>query len=220
MTVTPLHPAQTVERHAGEVLDVAAAWCGPRKAPPRSGRPKSVTRAGDFEIAAVVADLAHQRERALPAPAVHLHLNLGRWRPSRLQPASPVGQLADARLQRGVHVVDDVGVQADARHQQEMARNAPAVAGHVAHRNAPRVGSPPAARRRAPDGCPASSPWPARWRCRPGRMASGTSEWTMPSATSLMVPSPPAARIRSAPRAMCSARDGAGRARTRGGAPP
>ena len=33
----------------------------------------------------------------------------------------------------------------------------------------------------------------------PGMMPTGTQEWTMPLTTSLMVPSPPAARIKSAP---------------------
>ncbi len=33
-----------------------------------------------------------------------------------------------------------------------------------------------------------------------GRMPKGTSEWTIPLTASLMVPSPPATRIRSAPR--------------------
>jgi len=42
-----------------------------------------------------------------------------------------------------------------------------------------------------------------------GDNGRGTAECNMPSAASLMVPSPPAATIRSAPRPMCSRANGA-----------
>ena len=71
--------------------------------------------------------------------AADLHVKLRQAAAQQAQAGHPVGELAGARLERAVYVVDDVGVQADAGHEQEMPRNAAAVARQMAHGNAPRA---------------------------------------------------------------------------------
>jgi len=65
-------------------------------------------------------------------------VDLGQAAAQQAPASHPVGELADAVLERRVHVVDDVGIEPYARHKQEVARDTATIAGHMTHRNAPR----------------------------------------------------------------------------------
>ena len=72
------------------------------------------------------------------AAAVDLHADLGQAPAQQAPAGNPIGEFADAILQSPVHVVDDVGIQTDTCHEQEMPRYAPAIARHMTHGDATR----------------------------------------------------------------------------------
>ena len=160
---------------------------------------------GDREIAAVIPDLADQRERAAARLAVDLDVELGEPLSEQAPAGQPVGQLARSAL----------SMPAFTRYTMWASRPIPAisrkcretraaVAGHVAQRNAARPQVVEALRRRARDSCPSLVSTASTLAVPPGSTASGIAECAMPSAISLIVPSPPAATTSSAPRAICS----------------
>ena len=91
--------------------------------------------AGDLEIAAVVADFADQGKRTAVRHAIGLNRELRQPAPQHAPAGQPVCQLADARLQRCTDLVDDLGVQADARHQQKMPGGGAGLRIHLPDRN-------------------------------------------------------------------------------------
>ncbi len=117
----------------------------------------------------------------------------------------PVGEFADAGFDSSTHVVNDVGVEADACHQHEVAIHPPAIANQATHRDALRAAFFQEFPRHAPGGRAGGFISMASTLAVPaGRIARGTRLCTIPSTTSLMVPSPPAATIKLAPASMCS----------------
>ena len=122
--------------------------------------------------------------------------------PDQFHRRGPVGHLSHFALERRAEVIDDPRIQADAGHQQKMARRGRrrSCAGGPLRSSA--RGNSASSARPSPGWCSCPSRWPARWQCRRAECRAARRECTMPSITSLMVPSPPAATTRPAPSAM------------------
>jgi hypothetical protein len=78
--------------------------------------------AGDFEIAAIVADAADQREARFMALAVHHDFKLAQRIKDAGKTAHIIGKFSEGRFEIEVQVVDDLGVETGPGHAKEAAR--------------------------------------------------------------------------------------------------
>ena len=77
---------------------------------------------GDFEIAAVVADTADEREAGFVPLAIDDNLKLIQGIEGAGEAAHVVSKLAESRFEIQIQMVDNFGVEAGARHTEEAAR--------------------------------------------------------------------------------------------------
>ena len=158
-------------------------------------------------------DRRHSCERGWPArnsprtrgPSAST-VNSARRLPTFEKPANPVGHLPERIFHSRVDVVDNLGIQIP---------RLPSAGNGAAYGRRPWKAGPARSVRARIDRAtfaapsmvlPMASSFARTFAVPAGRMPSGTLEWAMPFTTSLMVPSPPAARIKSAPRSNASLR--------------
>ena len=91
----------------------------------------------NLQIAAVVAHLADQRKRTGGPRAIRLHLKLLQLTAKLLKPTQPISALAEASLQVGIQMKQNMGIQARAGHQEKMLRG-PIAKLQPARRDSPR----------------------------------------------------------------------------------